>query len=271
MSLFDDIEKRLNDLGKNAGKEARKAVDSVAKTANNVGIDIKNKVNNSNEITQSGMMKTLDWAYDKTLSGLPGQKKLDDLVDDYLSGNDVETAINKLIAFQSTKAAVSGFMTGFGGVLTMPVTIPANVTTVILFQMRMIAAIAKMRGYDLKSDQVQTFVYATLAGTTVADVMKKTGVIVGNKMLLGVVRKIPGKTLTKINQAVGFRLVTKLGSKGTINLWKAVPVAGAVVGGTIDTLATKTIGSLAKKTFTNDGIAIGDGSIVRKVDLKNIN
>ena len=118
------------------------------------------------------MLKALDWSYEATLNGLPGQKTVDDLVEDYLSKYDKETAIKKLVNFQTTKAAVSGFVTGFGGVITMPAALPLNVTTVILFQMRMIAAIAKIRGYDLRSDQVQTFVYATLAGTVLLRSLK---------------------------------------------------------------------------------------------------
>lgn len=277
MGAFGGIDNNLKYLGKNAskivnsiGRKSGRIVHNTAKTAENMKKSIKKATDSTSEVTQSKMLKTLDWAYEKTLSGLPGQKGLDDLVADYLSRDDVETAINKLIAFQTTKASTSGFITGFGGVLTIPVTIPANVTTVLLFQMRMIAAIAKMRGYDLKNDQVQTFVYATLAGTTVAEIMKKTGVIVGNKILIGVVSKIPGKTLTKINQSVGFRLVTKFGSKGAINLWKAVPVAGGVVGGTFDLVTTKAIASLAKKTFTDKGIAVGNGTVIGKADIENI-
>jgi len=224
------------------------------------------KKNNAASITQNKMMQTLDYAYDKTMVGLPGQKDINQLVDDYLSKYDKETAINKLINFQTSKAATSGFVTGFGGVITMPVTIPANVTTVILFQMRMIAAIASIRGYDLKSDQVQTFVYATLAGTSVTDIMKKSGIIMGNKMLLGAVRKVPGKALVRINQAVGFRMVTKFGTKGIINLGKVVPVAGAIVGGSFDTITTRSIAKLAKKTFTDVGIDLGDGTIINKID-----
>ncbi|SJZ84528.1 EcsC protein family protein [Pilibacter termitis] len=218
-------------------------------------------------VSREKMLQVLDWAYDKTLTGLPGEKSIYDLVEDYLSKHDKETAIKKLVKFQITKATTSGFVTGFGGILTMPITIPANVTSVILFQMRMIAAIALIRGYDLKSDQVQTFVYATLAGTSVADIMKKTGIVIGNKMLRGVVQKVPGKTLTKINQAVGFRLITKFGTKGAVNLGKVIPVAGAVVGGTFDALTTKTIAQLAKKTFTEVGIDMGDGTIIDKKDL----
>lgn len=47
--------------------------------------------------------------------------------------------------------------------------------------MRMVAAIAAIRGYDLKSDQVQTFVYASLTGTTVADITKKQELLSGIK------------------------------------------------------------------------------------------
>lgn len=260
---FDNIGK----LASGVGKIISDSSDNVVKFASGVGKTISDNSDNVVAISQEKMMETLDWAYDKTLTGLPGQKGIQELVDDYLSRYDKETAIKKLVNAQVTKAATSGFVTGFGGILTMPVSIPANVTSVILFQMRMIAAIALIQGYNLNSDQVQTFVYATLAGTTVSNLMKKSGVVIGNKMLLGVVKKVPGKTLTKINQAVGFRLVTKFGTKGAINLGKAVPVAGAFVGGTFDTLTTKTIALLAQRTFTDEGINAGDGLIINKSDL----
>lgn len=78
------------------------------------------------------------------------------------------------------------------------------------------------------------------------------------------VQKILGKALTKINQAVGFRLATKFGSKGLINLGKMVPVAGAIIGGRFDVTTTLTIANLAKKTFTYEGIDLGDGTIISK-------
>lgn len=225
---------------------------------------------NFNNMTQEKITELLEWAYISTIRGLPGQTDIYSLVNDYLSRYDNETAINKLISAQKTKATTSGIITGFGGIITMPVTVPANVASVLLVQMRMIAAIALIRGYDLNSDQVKTFIYATLAGTSVADITKKTGIIIGNKMMTGVIKKIPGKTLTRINQAVGFRLVTKFGTKGAINLGKAVPVAGAVVGGGIDLFTTTGIAKLAKRTFTDDGIDVGDGTIINKAEFEVI-
>ena len=223
---------------------------------------MKTRVDRITDITQEKMMQTLDWAYETTISGLPGQKDIYSFVNDYLERDEPEVAINKLIAYQTTKAGASGFITGFGGILTMPVTIPANISTVILFQIRMISAIAVIRGYNLESDQVRTFVYATLTGTSVTQIVKKTGIVIGNKLANGLVRKIPGTVLTRINQRVGFRLVTKFGTKGAVNLWKVIPVAGAAVGMTVDVTTTRTIAALAKKTFTYNGLDAGDGVII---------
>lgn len=233
-----------------------------------MAINLNAKRSSAKKSSQEAMMRTLDWAYEKTLSGLPGQKNIHILVDDYLNKYKPDVAIRHLVNFQTTKAATSGFVTGFGGLTTMPVTIPANVTTVILFQMRMITAIALIRGYDLDSDQTQTFVYATLAGTSVTDIMKKTGIVIGNKMALGAIKKVPSSVLTKINQAVGFRLVTKFGTTGSINLVKMVPIAGALVGGAFDTVTTRMIARLANHTFSETGIAIGDGTIISKEHLE---
>lgn len=57
------------------------------------------------------------------------------------------------------------------------------------------------------------------------------------------------KVLTKINKAVGFRLVTKFGSKGLINLGKVVPVLGGVIGGGLDAFTTNIVGNQARNTF----------------------
>lgn len=55
--------------------------------------------------------------------------------------------------------------------------------------MRMIACTAYLAGYDLKSDQVQTLVYACLAGVSVNEIVKQTGVKLGVKMAKGAITK----------------------------------------------------------------------------------
>jgi len=113
----------------------------------------------------------------------------------------------------------------------------------------MSAAIARIYGHDLDEDRVRTFVLLALLGNEAAGLLKEVGITVGNKLTLEVIKKIPGKTITAINKLVGFKLLTKAGQKGVINLTKWVPVAGGVVGGTFDLVACQTVGRIAKKVF----------------------
>ena len=142
----------------------------------------------------------------------------------------------------------------------MPVTLPANVSSVLYVQMRMIACAAYMAGFDLDSDETQTFVYACLAGVTVNELLKQAGIKFGMKLTNSLIKKIPGKVLTKINQKVGFRFITKFGTKGIVNLGKLVPGVGAVIDGSLDLIETKAIGDRTYKWFF-EGNYISDDKI----------
>lgn len=133
--------------------------------------------------------------------------------------------------------------------MTLPVAIPANLSSVFYVQLRMVAAIAYMGGYDVRSDQVQTLCYLSFVGDAAADTLKQTDTKIGEKMLTNAVGKVSGATLTKINQRVGFRLITKFGEKGVINLGKAIPLVGGVVGGALDAVTTKVIANNAIRLF----------------------
>jgi hypothetical protein len=52
-----------------------------------------------------------------------------------------------------------------------------------------------------------------------------------------------------LNKAVGFRLVTKFGEKGVVNLGKAVPLVGGFIGGAVDGIGTNIVGKTVKKVF----------------------
>lgn len=197
------------------------------------------------------MIQVLDWAYEKSLNGIQGTLSSEELAEEYLRKNnwDAEKACDSLIKWQISKCATSGFITGLGGIITLPVAIPANISSVIYVQMRMIAAIAYMGGYDIKDDSVKSLVYICLTGKAATDIAKNVGIHLGTKLTTAAIQKISSATITKINQAVGFRLITKFGSKGVINLGKAVPLIGGIVGGGVDSISTNTIGSIAKKMF----------------------
>ncbi|MDD4623785.1 MAG: EcsC family protein [Bacilli bacterium] len=233
-------------------KALPKLRESVINTKESVS-DMANKITNKvkTSINEEQMLEVLNSLYIKSINGIPKVSlPIDDLVNDYVDKNkDVELAAKSLINNSIVKCGTSGFVTGLGGFTTIIATLPANITSVMYIQLRMCCAIAKMAGYDIKSDQVQTLIFACLTGSAVSDVLKQTGIKFGNKLGVSLVNKIPGKTLQIINQKVGFRFITKFGEKGIINLGKVVPVLGGVIGGGVDVASTRIIGNNAYKIF----------------------
>ncbi len=189
--------------------------------------------------------------YGLAVGGIPKvSRPAEALAEDYLSRHpNVSRSARDLIRHQVAKCGASGFLSGLGGLITLPVALPANLTSVLYVQMRMVAALAYMGGFDLHSDQVQTMVYMCLTGNAASQIAKSTGIKFGEKAAVSAIEKIPGKTLTAINQKVGFRFLTKFGEKGIVNLGKMVPFVGGAIGGGIDSFSTRIIASNAYRLF----------------------
>lgn len=199
---------------------------------------------------QNAIMQVLDSCYDKALQGLPTSSAVEDLAVDYLKKyNTPKEAAKKMCNMQVIKCGTSGFITGLGGIITLPVAVPANVASVIYVQLRMIATVARIGGYNPSDDQVRTMAYVCLTGSAAADIIKKAGINIGEKITIASIKKIPGAVLVKINQKVGFRMLTKFGEKGAVNLVKLVPLVGGMIGGGIDVAGTKTIAKVAYDMF----------------------
>lgn len=194
----------------------------------------------------------LNWAFEKAVNGGGILGTAQELGEQYLRDNkgDADAAIDALISWQAAKAASGGFVTNLGGIMTLPAAIPANLASSIYIQLRMIAAIAHIRGYNLHEDKVQTCCYLCLVGNGAGNVLKEAGVQIGTRMTTAAIQRyVSGAFLIAVNKAVGFRLVTKAGTTGILNLTKAVPILGGVICGGFDLYATKTIGAFCKTFF----------------------
>jgi uncharacterized protein (DUF697 family) len=183
----------------------------------------------------------------------PGMKTSMELAEDYLSDSRYAThdaRIDSLIRWESSKSFTTGFVTGLGGLIVLPVTIPAAIGAAWIVQARMVGAIAHLRGYDLDDERVRTLAFAAIAGdATAKEAAKRIGTDLATRASKQAVQRISGRALIEINKKVGFRLLTKAGTKGVINLSKAIPIVGGVVGGTVDGASTRIVGRIAKETF----------------------
>ncbi|MDV8001468.1 EcsC family protein [Rhodococcus sp. IEGM 1408] len=194
---------------------------------------------------------TIDFILNAGVNGFGPVKSAKTIADEALkhSANDREKAIKRVVATHTRVVGASGFVSGLGGLATMAVAIPADVTVFYTRATRMIAAVAHLRGYDVDSEEVRSIIAVSLIGSAGVEAMSKAGVEIGTKTAVAALKKLPGSVLVKINKAVGYRLVTKFGTKGSINLVKVVPVAGAAVGGTINIAGIRSIAGYAKLNF----------------------
>ncbi|NBW98343.1 EcsC family protein [bacterium] len=216
-------------------------------------------------LTSNKVMQVLDSLYDQALEGLPFTDSAEELAKDYLKSDEpLESQIDSLIRWQAAKCGASGFLSGLGGLITLPLAIPANLGSTWYVHLRMLAAIAYMRGWDPKSDQVRTLAYLTLCGDAGVTILKNIGIRIGEKVAEKAIQKISGEALKRINQQIGFRLITKFGEKGIVNLAKAIPLLSGGIGLVVDAYTCNEVGDLGKKYFVlRSNRSSKDGSDLR--------
>ena len=84
------------------------------------------------------MVHILDSCYDKALTGIPlVSESVAELAEEYMEKYpDIEVAVKKLVNNQILKCGTSGFLAGLGGLITLPIAIPANLSSVLYVQLR---------------------------------------------------------------------------------------------------------------------------------------
>lgn len=194
----------------------------------------------------AALVSALQWIYERAIDGVPGLEGAPDLAASYQRqcASD-EAAIDALIRWQVAKAAAAGFLTNLGGLATLPIALPANVLSALYIQIRMVAAIAALRGHDLKSDQVRTVVLACLCGTTLIDVVKEAGIGVGAGLAQQAVASLSTEGLRRLARIGALRR-----TGGTTHVARLTPLIGGVVAGALDGALTRAYANAAKKLFT---------------------
>jgi uncharacterized protein (DUF697 family) len=208
-------------------------------------------MSNRNGWLQKNIQQVLDALYNAAIGSAGGmQATAEELAEQYRRKYaTTDEAVISLIRWQAAKTGATGFAAGFPGLIAIPITLPADLTSLWYVQLRMVAAIASLYGHDPKDDTVRTVAYISLLGSGAINVVNKIGATIGNKAATAALKRLPGHVLARVNRFIGYRLFTKFGEKGVINLVKLVPVAGGVVGGTINVVGTRVIGQTAHHLF----------------------
>ncbi|CAB4404861.1 unnamed protein product [Rhizophagus irregularis] len=126
-----------------------------------------------------------------------------------------------------------------------------DIISTLALQLHMVKSIASLAGLDINDDAVRTLIYLCIVSdgikSSITGTAKELAIIIMRKM---VVDKIPKSALKSINKRVAMKLLSKeVGDKGIINFALLIPFVGELVTFVSDSLATYSIGQVAKYVF----------------------
>jgi len=90
-------------------------------------------------------VRAREWLSDHAIDGIPSLSSAQDLATEYVRNQSYRNdrqRIDALINWETSKNFTSGFVTGLGGMVTLPVALPAGFAASWMIQARMAAAIA---------------------------------------------------------------------------------------------------------------------------------
>jgi len=156
---------------------------------------------------------------------------------------NVDKAIHAIIERHVRYAGAQGFVTNLGGLVTLPVTIPANVAGLALIQCHLVAEIAHLRGYDLEDERTRGAILVSLLGDERIKQLSKSRRIPGTPLAIATAA-VPDPGLTRVAAVeVASELIGRAAGKRVAGIVaRRTPVLGGVVGLSLDGYSTWKIG-----------------------------
>lgn len=193
-------------------------------------------------------MKTflLNQLYPKAIDGLPLLGTPLQTAAPFRRGDDpLRARAERMIRPHVALAGTTGFVTGLGGFLTMPVTVPADLAGVALLQLHLAASCATLAGLDLHDDTTRERIVECLLktdqgpdNTAKEEAATRAGVKVAERGIRYVLQKSAEWTA----KAAGTRLMARRFARG-------VPLVGGAIGAISDTYSTRVVARHTLDTF----------------------
>lgn len=195
------------------------------------------------------LRRVLDLAIDG-YSGLPGAREA--AAAQLGKRADREGAIDALTRHHIAMAGAQGFVTNLGGLATLAVSIPANLTGVMVVQSRLVASIAHLRGYDLNDNRVRSAVLMCLLGRESVETLIRGEELPSTPLAVATAPMFDPALDQSISEKVLGQLMAQVGGKKvSLLLAKRVPLIGGVVGAGTDSWTTLAIARYASDEFVN--------------------
>lgn len=162
----------------------------------------------------------------------------------------VEEALDGLVTTHVGLASAQGFLTNVGGVTLLPVALPTNMAGLAIVQIRLVASIAHLRGYDIDSPRVRTALILCLMGSGGVARLIASGAVPTEPLAIATAPVFDASLDRVVSEKVFNELAARIGGRHAgLILARRIPLIGGGVGGTVDALSTLRVGSYAREQF----------------------
>ena len=192
----------------------------------------------------------LDTLYPKVLDGLPALGTPQELAASIReAGGTPEEQVERLVRRHIALSSATGFVTGLGGWLTLPVTLPTNLVGVATLQLHMAASVAALAGHDPTLPANQERVVSCLVGVGPADPARDAEQEAIDRTALKVAEKGLNFVISNVGQLISWGTQKVVTGQIKRRLIRGVPVLGGVIGAMSDGYVTTQVAHSARDTF----------------------
>lgn len=210
------------------------------------------------EEKQNKFIQSIDIIYNKAIDWVTwrGEPPAQVIWKKYLKkyDNDKYLATKWLIKWQYYKTFSTWFAAWIWGLAMLPFTLPADLTSSLFIELRMIWAIAYIWWYDLSSKKAKTLILMCLLWWNVKKVLQNAWIKIWEKTIKGILTKIPEQMFIEINKKIWISLFSKLSWRWIISVSKAVPIMWWFIWWWINMYYTKGIWEKALELFIVDSM-----------------
>lgn len=189
-------------------------------------------------------------AFDRAVDGAGPMRGAAEAADKRLEehNGNVTEAIDAVIDSHVRMATAQGFVTNLGGLVTVAVMIPANISGLALLQCHMVAGIAHLQGYDVTDPRVRNAVLACILGEDTVKGLVKNKKLPSTPMAIATAPSYDAELDRRIASEVAAELIGRVAGKRTVTfVARRAPIIGGGVGAVTDGFRTYQVGRFAAK------------------------
>jgi hypothetical protein len=166
------------------------------------------------------------------------------------SRGDREAAIDNVVTQHISLASAQGFLTSVGGLITLPIGLPANIAGMAAVGVRMVAAIAHLRGYDVEDPRVRAAITLALLGDDQVRKLIEAGKLPTSPLAVATAPTFDPRLEREISERVMASMGSRLGGKHlAVIVLRRIPLVGGGVGAAVDGWLTYGLASYVKREF----------------------